>query len=97
MNDAQQEHGYPRLSISPAVIHIQGLAPGRVTEEPHRRITVLLDHPVVKQVGWFAWLLVIVALAATPKVTAIPMGIMVLAGVLVGLINAMRWLFARKR
>ena len=58
---------------------------------------MLLDHPVVKQLGWFSWLLVIVALVATRPVTAIPMSILVLAGLLVGFINATRRLFARKR
>jgi len=98
MIEAQQEQEYRRLkSMSPAVIHIQGLVSESVTEVPRRRITVLLDHPVVKQLGWFSWLLVIVALAATRPVTAIPMSILVLAGLLVGIINATRWLFARKR
>jgi hypothetical protein len=57
---------------------------------------VLLDHPVVKQLGWFAWLLVIVALAATQKVAAIPIGVLILVGLLVGAINASRWLFAKR-
>jgi hypothetical protein len=57
---------------------------------------MLLDHPGVKQLGWFSWLLVIVALAATQRVTVIPASILVLAGLLVGFINAARWLFARK-
>jgi hypothetical protein len=58
---------------------------------------VLLDHPVVKQLGWFSWLLAMVALGATQKVTAIPISVLVLAGLLVGFINATRWLFERKR
>jgi hypothetical protein len=97
MIDVQPEQEYPRLSIGPAVIHLQELAPGRVAEEPRRRITVVLDHPVVKQLGWFSWLLVIVARAATRSATAIPMSVLVLAGLLIGIINATRWLFARKR
>jgi hypothetical protein len=98
MIEAQQEQEYRRLtSMSPAVIHIQGLVSESVTEVPRRRITVLLDHPVVKQLGWFSWLLAMVALAATRPVIAIPMSILVLAGLLVGIINATRWLFARKR
>jgi hypothetical protein len=83
--------------MSRAVIHIQGLVSGSVTEVPRRRITVLLDHPVVKQLGWFSWLLAMVALAATRAVTAIPISILVLAGLLVGIINATRWLFEWKR
>jgi hypothetical protein len=52
---------------------------------------------VVKQLGWFSWLLVIVALAATQKVATIPISLLVLVGLLVGAINASRWLFAKKR
>ena len=100
MIEAQQQQGYRRLTstrVFPAVIHIQELDRGCVAEERRRRITVLLDHTVVKQLGWFSWLLAIVALAATRPVTAIPMSILVLVGLLVGIINATRWLFARKR
>jgi hypothetical protein len=57
---------------------------------------VLLDHPVVKQLGWFSWSLAIVALAATRPVTGIPISILVLAGLLVGFINATRWLFGKR-
>ena len=98
MIDAQQEYRRsPSTRVIPALLHIQELEPACTAEEPQRRITVLLDHPVVKQLGWFSWLLAIVALAATQKVTAIPISLLVLAGLLVGLINAARWLFARKR
>ena len=79
------------------MLHIQEPEPERAAKEPQRRITVLLDHPVVKQLGWFSWSLAVVALAATRPVTAIPISILVLAGLLVGFINATRWLFARKR
>ena len=58
---------------------------------------MLLDHPVVKQLGWFSWSLALVALAATQKVAAIPISILVFVGLLVGAINASRWLFSRKR
>ena len=98
MSDAQQD--YPRSTstrVIPALLQIQQLEPGCAAEAPRRRITLLLDHPVVKQLGWFSWLLVGVALAATRRVTAIPMRILVLAGLLVGIINATRWLFERKR
>ena len=82
--------------VIPALLHILD-EPACAVEKPQRRITVLLDHPVVKQLGWFSWSLAIVALAATRPVTAIPISILVLAGLLVGFINATRWLFARKR
>jgi hypothetical protein len=36
----------------------------------------MLDYPVMKHLGWFSWLLVIIALAATRRVTAIPMSIL---------------------
>jgi hypothetical protein len=85
------------MRVIPAFLHIQELEPGCAAEKPQRRIAVLLDHPVVKQLGWFSWLLVVVALAATRPLTAIPMAILVLTGLLVGMINATRWLFARKR
>jgi hypothetical protein len=99
MIEAQQEYRRSTSTrIIPALLHIQELEqPGSATEEPQRRITVLLDHPVVKQLGWSSWLLAIVTLAATQKVAAIPISVVVLAGLLVGFINAMRWLFARKR
>jgi hypothetical protein len=99
MIETQQEYRRPTSTrVIPASLHIQELEPpGCAAEEPQRRITVLLDYPVVKQLGWFSWSLVIVALAATQEVTAIPISILVLAGLLVGFINATRWLLARKR
>jgi hypothetical protein len=96
MIEVQQDRS-TSTRVIPALIHIQELEPGCAAEEPQRRITALLDHPVVKQLGWVSWLLVIVALAATKKVIAIPISLLVLAGLFVGIINATRWLFARKR
>ena len=95
MIEAQQRSTSTR--VIPALLQIQEFEPRSAAEESQRRITVLLDHPVVKQLGWFAWLLVIVALVATQKVAAIPIGVLILGGLLVGVINASRWLFARKR
>jgi hypothetical protein len=98
MIDAQQEYRRSTSTrVIPALLYIQELEPGCAAEQPRRRITMMLDHPVVKQLGWFSWSLAIVALAATRPVTAIPVSILVLAGLLVGIINATRWLFARKR
>jgi hypothetical protein len=97
MIEAQQEYRRSTsTTVIPALLQIQELEP-RSAAEPQRRITVLLDHPVVKQLGWFSWSLAIVALAATQKVATIPISILVLIGLLVGAINASRWLFARKR
>ena len=98
MIEAQQEYRRSTsMRVIPALLHIKELEPGCAAEKPQRRIAVLLDHPVVKQLGWFSWLLVIVALAAMQRVTVILISILVLAGLLVGIINATRWLFARKR
>ena len=99
MIETQQEYRRSTpTGVIPALLHIQELEqPGRTAEEPQRRITVLLDHPVVKQLGWFSWSLAIVALAATRPVAAIPISVLVLVGLLVGAINASRWLFSRKR
>jgi hypothetical protein len=98
MIEAQQEYRRSTSTrVIPALLQIQELEPGCAAEEPQRRITVLLDHPVVKQLGWFSWSLAIVALAATRPVTAIPISILVVAGLLVGFINVTRWLFERKR
>ena len=83
--------------VIPALLQIQELEPGCAKKEPQRRITLLLDSPVVKQLGWFSWSLVIVALVITQKVAALPIGVVVVVGLLVGAINASRWLFARKQ
>ena len=97
MIDARQEDQRSTSTrVIPALLHIQ-VEPGSAADEPPRRITVLLDHPAVKQLGWFSWLLVVVALTATQKVAAIPIRICLFAGLLVGFINALRWLFASKR
>ena len=99
MIQAQQEH---RTSAStrviPALLQIQELEPGCAAEEPpQRRITLLLDHPAVKQLGWFSWALVLVALAATRPASKLPISVLVFVGLLVGVINASRWLFSRKQ
>src|SRR5215472_6428437 len=74
MTETQQEYRRPTSTrVIPALLHIQEFESGCAAEEPPRRITVLLDHPVVKQLGWVSWLLVAVALAATRPVAAIPM------------------------
>jgi hypothetical protein len=98
MIEAQEEYRRPTSTrVIPALVQIQELEPGCAAEEPQRRIALLLDHPAVKQLGWFSWSLALVALAATQKVAAIPISILVFVGLLVGAINASRWLFARKR
>ena len=98
MIETQQEYRRsPSTRVIPALLQIQELEPGYAAEKPQRRITVLLDHPVVKQLGWFSWSLVIVALVVTQKVAELPIGVLVVVGLLVGAINAARWLFARRK
>jgi hypothetical protein len=97
--EAQQDFSRPvPPKVIPALIHIQGIdhRPA-AAEEPKRRIAVLLDYPAVRQLGWFSWLLAIVGLAATHKAAAVAISAIVLCGLLVGFINAARWLFARNR
>jgi hypothetical protein len=97
MIEVQQDRS-TSTKVIPALIHIQDLEPRCAAEEPpQRRITVLLDHPAMKQLGWFSWSLIFVALAATRPVSKLPISILVLAGLLIGFINAIRWLFAHKR
>ena len=50
----------------------------------------------MRQLGWFSWLLAIVGVAATHKAAAVAVSAIVLCGLLVGSINAARWLFARR-
>ncbi|MBV8553368.1 MAG: hypothetical protein JOY54_18880 [Acidobacteriaceae bacterium] len=57
---------------------------------------MLLDHPVAKQLGIFSWLLIVLALAARRPVTAILIGAVVFIGLVIGFINATRWLFGKK-
>ena len=95
MIEAQQRSTSTR--VIPALLQIQEFEPRSVAEEPQRRIIVLLDHPVVKQLGSFSWTLAIVALAATHKIAVIPISVLLLVVLLVGVINASRWLFARNR
>jgi hypothetical protein len=96
MIQAQQEYRRSASTrVIPALLQIQELEPGYAAEKPQRRITVLLNHPVVKQLGWLSWSIVLVAVAATRPVSKVPISILVLVGLLVGAINASRWLFAR--
>ena len=98
--EAQQDFSRSApTKVIPALIHIQDIEQRCVTpaEEPKRRIAVLLDYPAVRQLGWFSWLLGIVGLAATHKAAAVAISAIVLCGLLVGFINATRWLLARNR
>ena len=56
----------------------------------------MLDHPVSRHLGIFSWMLVGVAMAAARPITAVIIGVVILAGLLIGAINGLRWLFAAK-
>jgi hypothetical protein len=85
-------------NVFPALIHIQGVRGVIPTGEPQRRrITALLDHPVARQLVTFSWVLVILALAARRPVAVVLVGAVILIGLVIGFINATRWLLERKK
>jgi hypothetical protein len=57
---------------------------------------MLLEHPVCRYLGIFSWALVAVAVGATRPITAGLVRIVVIAGLLIGVTNALRWLFGRR-
>lgn len=84
-------------NIFPALIHIQGVRGVVPTGEPQkRRITALLDHSVSRQLGTFSWILVILALAARRPLSAFLVGAVMFIGLVIGLINAARWLLEKQ-
>jgi hypothetical protein len=84
-------------TVLPALIQIQG-SPSMLTAEKtrKRRIVALLDHPVSRHLGIFSWMLVGVAVAAARPITAVIVGAVIFAGLLIGAINSLRWLFGTK-
>jgi len=85
-------------TVFPALIQIQGIRGIISTGElEKRRITTLLDHPVSRQLGAFSWLLVILALAARRPLTAFLTGAVIFIGLVIGFINAARWLFDKRK
>jgi hypothetical protein len=60
-----------------------------------RRITMLLDYPAAKGLALFSWLLVVLALMVRQRAMAIVVGVVIIAGLMIGLINGARWLFGR--
>jgi ABC-type Fe3+-siderophore transport system permease subunit len=85
------------MNVFPALIHIQGVRGVLPTGEPQRRrITTLLDHPVARQLGTFSWVLVILALAARRPVAIVLVGAVIFIGLVIGFINAARWLFEKQ-
>jgi ABC-type Fe3+-siderophore transport system permease subunit len=84
-------------NVFPALIHIQGVRGVLPTGEPQRRrITALIDHPVSRQLGTFSWILVILALAVRRPLSVFLVGAVVFIGLVIGLINAARWLFEKQ-
>ncbi|MBV9083049.1 MAG: hypothetical protein JOZ62_10255 [Acidobacteriaceae bacterium] len=96
MNRIDEERGSTATTkVFPALIHIpdaQGFVPG---EPGKRRITALLDHPIARQLAVSSWLLAVLAVAVRRPVTAILVSAAVGAGLIIGVINAVRWLFRK--
>jgi hypothetical protein len=84
-------------NVFPALIHIQRVRGTSPTGEPQRRrITALLDHPVSRQLGIFSWILIILALAGRRPLSAFLVGAVIFLGLVIGFINAARWLFEKQ-
>lgn len=84
-------------TVLPALIQIQGSLPvAPAPNERKRRIVAMLDHPVCKHLGISAWVLVGMALGAARPMTAVIVAIVLFAGLLIGAINGLRWLFGPK-
>jgi hypothetical protein len=97
MNDVQEQDRIAEsATVFPALIQVHGI-PGVLpsANTGKRRIWVLLDHPVARQLGVFSWLMLAVGLSATHPRIAVILGAIVCIGLLIGLINGTRWLFAK--
>jgi hypothetical protein len=84
-------------TVFPALIQVPGMH--SVLPAPKsgkRRISALLDHRVARQLGMFSWLLIILALAARRPITAVLVGAVIFLGLVIGFINAARWLFEKR-
>ena len=93
----EQSNTAESTNVFPALIHIQGVRGVIPTGEPQRRrITALLDHPVSKQMGTFSWIPVILALAARRPLSAFVVGAVIFISLVIGFINAARWLFEKQ-
>jgi len=93
----EQEKNTAERTVLPALIQIQG-SPSIITAGPpkKRRIVAMLDHPISRHLGILSWMLVAVAMAAARPITAVIAGVVILAGLLIGAINGLRWLFGEK-
>jgi hypothetical protein len=98
MNEIDGQSKAPEsTSVFPALIHIQRVRGAIPTGEPQRRrITALLDHPVSRQLGIFSWILIVLALAARRPLSAVLVGAVIFIGLVIGFINAARWLFEKQ-
>jgi hypothetical protein len=97
MNDVQeQDRAEQPASVLPAVIQVQGI-PGVLpfAKQENRRIWLLLDHPIARQLAAFSWLLLAVGLSARHPRMAVVVGGIVCIGLLIGLVNGARWLFGK--
>ena len=84
-------------TVLPALIQIQEPLPvTQAADAGRRRICVLLDHPVARYLGTSSWVLVGVAAAAARPITAAIAAVLIFAGLLIGLVNGLRWLLGPK-
>ncbi len=80
----------------PAIIQIQaGPCLLHTPNKGKRRITRLLDHPAAKGWALFSWLLVIVGFMVRQRAMAMVVSVVLIAGLFLGLIEGVRWLFSR--
>jgi hypothetical protein len=95
LNQIQSDRPATSTRVFPALIQIEAGQEIPPAQAGKRRITVLLDHTVAKQLAAFSWALAIFGLATRQRVTAVAAGIAIAAGLAIGIINAIRWLFRR--
>jgi hypothetical protein len=93
MNQIRQDR--PATRVVPALLHIEAGQEITSTLAGKRRIAVLLDHPAAKQLAAFSWALVIMVMIARQRVTAFVAAIVIVIGLIIGVINALRWLFRK--
>jgi hypothetical protein len=96
MNRIDEQEPATSTRTFAAIIQVQAapdLLPGPNTGK--RRITMLLDHPAAKGWALFSWLLVVVGFMVKQPALAMVVSVIVIAGLVIGLIDGVRWLFAR--
>ncbi|HEU0142708.1 MAG TPA: hypothetical protein VFQ79_23495 [Bryobacteraceae bacterium] len=97
MNGVQeQDKAEQSATVFPALIQVQGIPGVLLSARPgNRRIRLLLDHPIARNLGAFSWLLLAVGLSAGHPRMAVIVGGTVFIGLLIGLVNGARWLFGK--